>query len=78
MSHFLDIRLDKLCRQIVGIPVGTDCALFVTYLLLSCYERDFMLSLSDENQEEMNDALNSTSRFLDYLLNIGDIVFSTA
>ena len=74
----MDIRLDKLCRQIVGIPVGTDSALFVTYLLLSCYERDFMLSLSDENQEEMNDALNSTSRFLDYLLNIGDIVFSTA
>ena len=32
---------------IVGIPMGTDCALLVAELFLFCYERDFMLSLSD-------------------------------
>ena len=35
----------KLYRQIVGIPMGTDCAPLVADLVLFCYERDFMLSL---------------------------------
>ena len=36
----------KLNRQIVGIPMGTNCAPLVTDLFLFCYERDFMTSLS--------------------------------
>ena len=40
----------KLYRQIVGIPMGTDCVLLVADLFLFCSERDFMLSLSDDNQ----------------------------
>ena len=32
----------KLYRQIVGIPIGTDCAPLVADLFLFCYERDFM------------------------------------
>ena len=35
----------KLYRQIVGIPMGTNCAPLVADLFLFCYERDFMLSL---------------------------------
>ena len=34
----------KLYRQIVGIPMGTNCAPLVADLFLFCYERDFMLS----------------------------------
>ena len=51
----------KLYRQIVGIPMGTNCALLVADLLLFCYERDFMLSLSDNNQTGIIEAFNSTS-----------------
>ena len=40
----------KLYRQIVDIPMGTNCAPLVADLFLFCYERDFMLSLSDNNQ----------------------------
>ena len=40
----------KLYRQIVGIPMGTNCAPLVPDLFLFCYERDFMLSLSEDNQ----------------------------
>ena len=40
----------KLYRQIVGIPMGTNCAPLVTDLFLFSYERDFMLSLSEDNQ----------------------------
>ena len=39
----------KLFRQIVYIPMGTNCAPLVADLFLFCYERDFMISLSVEN-----------------------------
>ena len=60
----------KLCRQIVGIPMGTNCAPLVADFFFICYERDFMLSLSDNNQTDIIEAFNSTSRYLDDLLNI--------
>ena len=60
----------KLHRQIVGIPIGTNCAPLVADLFLICYERDFMISLSDNTQTDVIEAFNSTSRYLDDLLNI--------
>ena len=60
----------KLYKQIVGIPMGTNCAPLVADLFLFCYEGDFMLSLSDNNQADIIEAFNSTSRYLDDLLNI--------
>ena len=38
----------KLYRQVVGIPMGTNCAPKVADLFLFCYESDFMMSLSDD------------------------------
>ena len=60
----------KLYRKVVGIPMDTNCAPLVAYLLLFCYERDFMTSLSNDNQSDIIKAFNSTSRCLDDLLNI--------
>ena len=65
----------KLYRQIVDIPMGTNCALLDADLFLFCYERDFMLSLSDNNQTDIIEAFNSTSRYLDDLLNIDNPYF---
>ena len=65
----------KLYRQIVGIPMGTNCAPLVADLFLFCYERDFMLSMSDNNQADIIEAFNSTSRYLDDLLNIDNPYF---
>ena len=65
----------KLYRQIVGIPVGTNCAPLVADLLLFCYERDFMLSLSEDIQSDVIEDFNSTSRYLDDLLNIDNNFF---
>ena len=67
----------KLYRQIVGIPMGTNCAPLVADLFLFCYERDFMLSLSEENQSGIIEAFNSTSRYLDDLLNIDNNFFDS-
>ena len=65
----------KLYRQIVGIPMGTNCAPLVADLFLFCYERDFMSSLSEDNQSDVIEAFNSTSRYLDDLLNIDNNFF---
>ena len=67
----------KLYRQIVGIPKGTNCAPLVADLVLFCYERDFMLSLSEDNQSDVIEAFNSTSRYLDDLLNIDSNFFDS-
>ena len=40
-------------RQIVGIPIGTNCAPLVADVFLFCYERDFMTSLSNDNQADI-------------------------
>ena len=62
----------KLYRRIVGIPKGTNCAPLVADLFLFCYERDFMTSLSDVKQAEI-EAFKSTS--MDDLLNIDNPYF---
>ena len=61
----------KLYRQNVGIPLGTNCAPLVVDLFLFCYERDF----TKEKRYDLIDAFNSTSRYLDDLLNIDSIHF---
>ena len=65
----------KLYRHIVGFPMGTNCAPLVAGLFLFCYERDFMLSLSDNNPTDIIEAFDSTSRYLDDLLDIDNPYF---
>ena len=42
--------------------MGTNCATLVADLFLYCYERDFMDSLNHDNQADVIEAFNSTSR----------------
>ena len=67
----------KLYRQIVGIPMDTNCAFLVTDLFLFCYERDFMLSFSEDTQFDVIESFNSTFRYLDDLLNIDNNFFDS-
>ena len=55
--------------------MGTDCAPLVADLFLFCYERDFMLPLSDNNKTDTIEAFNCTSRYFDDLLNIDNPYF---
>ena len=79
LVHLLDnsfIRCGtKLYWQTIGIPMGTNCAPLVADLFCICYERDFMKSLSRENQADIIEAFNSTLRYLDDLINIHNIYF---
>ena len=55
--------------------MGTNCAPLVANLFPFCYERDFMMSLSDEKQAKVTDAFNTTSRYLDDIININNVYF---
>ena len=55
----------KLYRKVVGIHMATNCSPLVADLLLFCYERDFMMSLSDNKQTDIIGAY-----ILDDMLNI--------
>ena len=55
--------------------MGTNCAPLIADLFSLCYERFFMMSLSDDTQAEVIEAFNSTSRYLDDLLNVDSPYF---
>ena len=55
--------------------MGTNCAPLVADLFLVCYERDFMMSHSDDKQDNVIGAFNTTSRYLDDILNIISCLF---
>ena len=61
----------KLYRQVVGIPMGTNCAPLVEDLFLFCYKRDFMMF----KQANVIDAFNTSSGYLDDILNINNVYF---
>ena len=56
--------------------MGTNCAPLVADLFLFCYERDFMMSLSDDKQADVIDMFNTSSRYLDDILNINNVYFN--
>ena len=56
--------------------MGTNYAPLVADLLLFCYERDHIMSLSDDKQANIFGAFNTTSRYLDVILNINNVYFN--
>ena len=67
----------QLYRHVVGIPMGNNCAPLVADLFLFCYERDLMMSLSGDKQADTIDAFDTTSRYLDDILNIDNAYFDS-
>ena len=57
--------------------MGTNCAPLVADLFLFCYERDLVMSLLDDKQADIIDALNATSRYLDDIIKTNNVYFDT-
>ena len=55
--------------------MGTNCVPLAADLFLFSYEREFMLSLSDNNKADVVEAFKSTSRYLYEFLNIDNHYF---
>ena len=62
-------------QQIVGIPMGTNCAPLIADLFLYCYERDFMSDLQISKCHDLIDMFNDTSRYLDDIFTIDNPEF---
>ena len=63
-------------QQIVGIPMGTNCAQLTTDLFLYCYERDFMSILQKSKRCDLIDKFNDTFRYLDDIFTIDNPEFA--
>ena len=73
------VRFGKtVYRQIIGIPMGTNCAPLIADLFLYCYESQFMAKISkDPSQQHMVQKFNNTFRYLDDILALNNDDFNT-
>ena len=62
-------------QQIVGIPIGTNCAQPIADLFLYCYERDFKPDLQKSKSFDLIDMFNDTPRYLDDIFTIDNPEF---
>ena len=65
----------KLYRQIVGIPMGTNCSPLVADLFCSVMRETSCCPFQSITNLVLFEAFNSTSRYLDDLLNIDNNFF---
>ena len=62
-------------QQMIGIPMGTNCAPPIADLFLFCYERDFMSNLHKSKQYDYIFMFNDTSWYLDDIFTIDNPQF---
>ena len=67
---------DMVYQQIVGIPIGTNCAPLIADLFLYCYERIFMSNLQKSKRFDVIDKFNDTFRYLDDIFIIDNPTFA--
>ena len=53
--------------------MGTNCAPLVSDLFLFCYERDFMMSLSDDKQADVIIPFNTIVRIMFTVVALGPV-----
>ena len=63
---------DQVFRQVVGIPMGTDCAPFLANLFLYSYEFKWIMTQKENNNWHVLKHFRSCSRYIDDLLMINN------
>ena len=63
---------DKCFRQVIGIPMGTNCAPFLANLFLFAYEFQWIEKKRKENKMDILNKFKSCSRYIDDLLLINN------
>ena len=59
-------------QQIVGMPIGKNCAPLIADLFLFCYERDFMSNIHKSRQYDLIHMFNDTSQYLEGIFTINN------
>ena len=62
---------DSLVRQVIGIPMGTDCAPFLANLFLYSYEHEWMME-KKKSDIQLAKAFSRSTRYIDDLLTINN------
>ena len=62
----------KVFQQIVGIPMGTNCAPLLADIFLYSYEAEFMQSLLSAGKKRLASQFNFTYRYIDDVLSINN------
>ena len=62
-------------QQIVGIPIGTNCAPLIADLFLCCHESELMSDLHKSQRHDLKDMFNDISRYLDDIFTIDNPEF---
>ena len=65
----------KVFQQIVGIPMGTNCAPLLVDIFLYSYEADFIQSLLSTGREKLASRFNFTYRYIDDVFSINNPEF---
>jgi hypothetical protein len=68
---------DRIFRQIIGIPMGTNCAVYLANFFLFTYELDFIRTLIAENKFDVLKAFANTFRYIDDVLPLNNPFFET-
>ena len=68
---------DQIYRQVIGIPMGTNCAPYLANIFLHVYEYDYLLTLVNSGAVEVAKELMCTFRYQDDCISLNnDDVFS--
>ena len=62
-------------QQIVGIPMGTNCAPLLVDLFLYLYEADFIQGLLNKNEKKLAWSFSFTFRYIDDVLTLNNSKF---
>ena len=65
----------KVLQQIVGIPMGTNCAPLLADIFLYSYEAEFIQSLLSTGRKQLASRFNFTYRYIDDVLSINNPEF---
>ena len=62
----------KVYRQVIGIPMGTNCAPYVANIFLHMYEVEFIDKLNQEGKHRVSSLLNNMFRYQDDCMVLND------
>ena len=66
---------DHVLRQRIGIPMGTNCAVFVANMFCFTYEYDFISRIIAAGRKDLISHFRHTLRFVDDLISVKNPVF---
>ena len=69
------VFVGKVFQQIVGIPMGTNCAPLLADIFLYSYEAEFIQSMLSTGKKQLASQFNFTYRYIDDVLSINNPEF---